>query len=190
VFDAIANDDKQADELFGFILDVASNAKPHLVENGCVYFWSPSMTPSLMILYALIQAGFHMQSQIVWVKNQFILGRCDYHWQHELCWYGYQGTNHKWYGGRTQSSVWNIDKDSHSAYKHPTQKPVALAERAINNSSDRENIVVDLFGGSGSTLIACESLKRRCFMMELDPIYCQVIIDRFEKYTGQKAVKI
>ena len=115
---------------------------------------------------------------IVWRKNNFGLGK-GYRGQYELCFY---------YGSfaGSDSDVWNIDKDT--KYEHPTQKPVGLCARAIVNSTP--NTVLDLFGGSGSTLIACEQLNRKCFMMELDPVYCQVIIDRWEKFTNKQAIKI
>lgn len=114
---------------------------------------------------------------IVWKKNNFGLGK-GYRGQYELCFY---------YGdfSGSDSDVWDQDKDAN--YEHPTQKPIRLAERAFKNSPGRN--VLDLFGGSGSTLIACEQLKRKCFMMELDPYYCSVIIERWEKLTGKKAVK-
>ncbi|MBA7595531.1 hypothetical protein ES703_02495 [subsurface metagenome] len=114
---------------------------------------------------------------IVWKKNNIGMGK-GYRGQYELCFY---------YGefNGSDSDVWEINKDWE--YKHPTQKPVALAERAILNSSIINNIILDLFGGSGSTLIACEKLKRKCYMMEIDPHYCDVIIKRYENYTNKKA---
>ncbi len=114
---------------------------------------------------------------IVWVKNNFGMGK-GYRGQYEICFYfgNFDGSD---------SDVWQIDKDVN--YKHPTQKPVALAARAIKNSSKLEDIVLDLFGGSGSTLIACEQLNRTCYMMEIDPVYCDVIVKRWETLTGQKA---
>jgi len=117
---------------------------------------------------------------IVWRKNNFGLGS-GYRGQYELIFY---------YGNfsGSDSDVWDISKDIN--YKHPTQKPIELAIRAIKNSSKINDIIEDLFGGSGSTLIACEKLNRICYMMEIDPIYCDVIINRWENYTGKKAVKI
>ena len=117
---------------------------------------------------------------IVWVKNNFGMGK-GYRGQYEICFYfgNFDGSD---------SDVWQIDKDVN--YKHPTQKPVALAARAIKNSSKLEDIVLDLFGGSGSTLIACEQLNRTCYMMEIDPKYCDVIVKRWENLTGQKAERV
>jgi len=180
-FEPITNDEKQGDELKKFIESVFT-----LLEKFCdktpIYMCSPSMMESLAILQALINVGFHMQSQIIWYKNQFILGRVDYHWQHELIWYGYIGKNHYWCGDRTQSTVWEISKDPHNSYQHPTQKPVELFKKAIRNSSKSNDIVVDTFLGSGSTLIACEQTNRVCYGMELDPGYIDVIIQRWEKF--------
>ena len=117
---------------------------------------------------------------IVWKKNNLGMGR-GYRNQYELCFY---------YGSfaGSDSDVWEINKDIH--YRHPTQKPIALCVRALINSSKQGDIIWDGFGGSGSTLIACEKLNRRCYMMEIEPIYCQVIIDRWENYTGNKVKKI
>ena len=117
---------------------------------------------------------------IIWIKNNFGLGR-GYRNQYELCFY--------WGRGKfSDTNVWTLKKDTN--YLHPTQKPVELAERAIKNSSKRGDIVLDLFGGSGTTLIACEQLNRRCFMMEIDPKYIDVIINRWEQFTGKRAKKI
>lgn len=182
VFDAIANDDKQGVELYNFIYDVMVNVNA-VSNNASVYVCSPSMTESLAILYACMEAGFHMQSQIIWYKNQFILGRGDYHWQHEIIWYGYKDNPHYWCGARDKGTVWSVHKDAHADYNHPTQKPVELAGKAIQNSSKQDDIVLDLFGGSGSTLIAAEQTNRTCYMMELDPKYCDVIRKRYENFT-------
>jgi len=188
-FEPIKNDDKRGDELKQFIKTICSNIV-RVANEGCsLYVCSPAMISSLAILSGCIEAGWHMQSQLIWVKNQFILGRADYHWKHEVIWYGYVGKNHFWCGGRTQDTVWEIHKDSHSDYKHPTQKPVELSSRAINNSSKSGSNVIDLFLGSGSTLIACEKTSRKCYGMELDEKYCDVIVKRWEDFTGMKAEK-
>ena len=143
-----------------------------------------------MILSGLMDAGFHIQSQIIWAKNQFILGRGDYHWRHEIIWYGYESNPHYWCGDRTQDTIWEIKKDAHSSYKHPTQKPIELSKKAIQNSSRKGDILLDPFCGSGSTLMACEQTNRICYSMELDPAYVDVIIKRWEQFTGKKAKKL
>lgn len=185
-FEPIKNDDKKGDELTSFIEQVFSNAFS-ICDVCSIYAWSPSMIESFSILNAAIQSGWHMQSQIIWNKTPFVIGRADYHWKHEVCWYGFKGKNHKWFGGRDKSTVWDVKKAVKSDL-HPTMKPVELAEIACNNSTKINDGVLDLFGGSGSTLIACEKTKRKCFMMELDPHYCDVIIKRWEDFTGNKAV--
>lgn len=119
----------------------------------------------------------------MWAKNVFGLGK-GYRHQHEFILFnGFIKEDIK-----NETDLWNIKKDHN--YKHPTQKPIAIPSRAIQNSTNEGENVVDLFGGSGSTLIACEQLNRQCFMMELDPRYVDVIINRWETFTGQKAVKL
>ena len=124
-----------------------------------------------------------------WVKNTFALGRSDYHYRHEPIFYGWkEGAAHFFVDDRTQDTILEYDKPSRNA-EHPTMKPVALVERCISNSSKPGESVLDLFGGSGSTLIACEKVGRRAFLMELDPVYCDVIVARWEQATGRKAVR-
>ena len=133
---------------------------------------------------------------IIWVKNGFTLKPNNYHNQYEIIYFGFKpkgGGADKWYSGRTEeeaSDVWKIKRDAPSSYLHPTQKPIELSARAIRNSSPIGAIIYDPFGGSGSTLIACEQLDRVCYMAEIDEHYCDVIIKRGENFTGQKAVKI
>ena len=124
----------------------------------------------------------HISSTIIWVKNSLVLGHGDYHYQHEPILYGWlKNGTHQFYGDRTQTTVWNVDRPTRSK-EHPTMKPIALITKAINNSSKQDDIVLDLFGGSGSTLIACEQTNRTCYMMELDPKYCDVIRKRYENF--------
>jgi len=116
------------------------------------------------------------------------MGRQDYHWQHEPVLYGWKPTAaHRWYTDRKQTTVWNFDRPSRST-EHPTMKPVALVEYPITNSSEAGNVVLDLFGGSGTTMIACEKTARRARLMELDPRYVDVIVKRWQAFTGKKAV--
>lgn len=115
------------------------------------------------------------------------MGRQDYHWQHEPILYGWQGEgSHKWRGDRKQSTVWEIDRPQRNG-EHPTMKPIALMEKALENSSLQGELVIDFFGGSGSTLVACEKQGRICYTMELDPKYVDVILKRWEDFTGKKA---
>jgi len=144
-----------------------------------------------LLMEELSMEGYHWSSTIIWKKNSLVISRKDYHTQYEPIWYGWkEGKSRiKSVEDRTQSDVWDIDRPSVSK-EHPTMKPIQLCERAINNSSKKGSNVIDLFGGSGSTLIACENTERRCKMMELSPEYCQVIINRWEKHTGKRAKKL
>jgi DNA modification methylase len=133
--------------------------------------------------------SYEVRSWLIWNKNMAQFGAigAQYKQKHEPCIYGFKkGKTPYWSGPTNEVSVWDEKRESKNEF-HPTQKPVALALRAVNNSCPKNGSVLDLFGGSGSTLIACEKLKRKCFMMELDPIYCDVIIERWEKFTGQKS---
>lgn len=134
-----------------------------------------------------MEAGFHFAQNCIWNKQQFVMTRKDYHYKHEPVMYGWKkGQAHSWRGDRKQSSVWNFDRPFKNEL-HPTMKPINLLEYPVQNSSSIGSLVLDLFGGSGSTLIACEKTNRKCFMMEVDPHYCDVIIERWEKYSGQAA---
>ena len=118
---------------------------------------------------------------LIWHKNQMIMGRKDYHFKHEPCLYGWkEGAAHGWYSDRKQTTVLNFERPQRNA-EHPTMKPIPLIAYQIGNSSKADDIVCDGFGGSGTTMVASEQMKRRCRMMELDPKYCQVIIDRMIK---------
>ena len=136
------------------------------------------------------EAGWGLHGCLVWVKNSLVLGHSDYQWQHEPCLYGWKpGAAHRWEGDRKQGTVLRFDRPVRSA-EHPTMKPVVLCGRLIKNSSLPGQTVLDLFGGSGSTLIACEQLSRKCYTMEYDPRYVDVIVQRWEDFTGEKAVRL
>ena len=133
---------------------------------------------------AFTAAGGHWSTFIIWAKNTFTLGRADYQRQYEPILYGWrEGGEHHWCGARDQGDVWFVDKPSRNEL-HPTMKPVALVERAIRNSSRSGGTVLDPFGGSGSTLIACEKAGRQARLIELDPGYCDVIVERWQRFTG------
>lgn len=136
---------------------------------------------------AFIAAGGKWSTFVIWAKNTFTLGRADYQRQYEPILYGWkQGADHYWCGARDQGDVWFVNKPVRNEL-HPTMKPVELVERAVQNSSKSRDIVLDCFGGSGTTMIACEKLNRQCRMIELDPKYCDVIVKRWEEFTGKKA---
>jgi len=137
----------------------------------------------------LAEAGGHWSDTIIWRKDRFVLGRADYQRAFEALWYGWpQGAAHYWCGDRDQADVWDIDRPADSPL-HPSTKPLALMERAIENSSRPGDLVFDPFGGAGSTLIACERTGRRCAMVELDPRYADVILVRWEHFTGSIATR-
>jgi DNA modification methylase len=136
---------------------------------------------------AFTKAGGHWSTYVIWAKSMFTLGRSDYERQYEPILYGWpKGRNHYWCGDRNQADVWFFDKP-HANDLHPTMKPVELIERAIENSSRKGEIVLDPFAGYGSTLIACENLDRKARLIELDPGYADVIVRRWQNYTGKTA---
>ena len=132
--------------------------------------------------------GGHWSSFIIWNKDRFVLSMQDYHRKFEPILYGWNTKKHYWCGSRKECDVWDIPRPNTSP-EHPTMKPIALCERAIKNSSKPGDLVLDLFVGSGSTLIACENTNRRCYAMDIEPKYCSVTLERWEKLTGKKAVK-
>ncbi len=162
-----------------------------LFNGNVAYVWHASAFTDV-VMDGLRRSGFEIKQQIIWAKNVHALSRSDYHWQHEPCWYAVKKTKERnWKGGRSQMTVWNVpsivfEKDKTA---HPTQKPVELFVRSINNHTDKNDYVYDPFGGSGTTAIACESTKRKALVMELDPKYCDLIIARYEKVTGKKAYR-
>jgi len=139
------------------------------------------------VFHKVFREFFHFSSMIIWAKNSLTLSQTDYQSQHEPCLYGWMDNgSHSWYSDRKQTSVWKFDKER--VIGHTTPKPVGLVEKAITNSSKSGDLIIDLFGGSGSTLIASEKIARNARIMELDPKYCDVIVKRWEDFTGKKAV--
>jgi DNA modification methylase len=176
-------DDKWDDFVTGICSALFASSKP-----GCPIYVVMSAQEWPVLDKCLRQAGFHWSSTIIWAKDRLVLSRKDYHTQYEPIWYGWNESAARLVNveDRKQSDLWNIERPSKSEL-HPTTKPVELIERALNNSSKPNANVLDLFGGSGSTMIACEKLGRTNFSMELDPKYCDVIVKRWEDFTGQKA---
>lgn len=182
--------DKMSDEAFTEFLSKAFTSADEVMKDGAVfYIWHADMQSSGFIK-ATANVGWHWAEKLIWVKNTMVLGRQDYHWKHEPCLYGWKkGANHVWNSDRTQTTVLNFDRPTQNK-SHPTMKPVDLLSYQITNNTKGEDIVLDLFGGSGSTLIAAEKTGRICYMMELDEKYVDVIIERYEQYTGNKATKL
>lgn len=185
----ISNDKLSNKDFYDFLLNIFKIYSTHMKEGASIYVFYAD-AEILNFMKAFLEADFHFAQNCIWNKHQFVMTRKDYHYKHEPIIYGWKkGKAHNWYNDRKQSSVWDFDRPFRNEY-HPTMKPISLLCYPIQNSSKAEEIVLDLFGGSGSTLIACEQLNRNCYMMELDPYYCQVIINRWEEYTGKKATKI
>jgi DNA modification methylase len=156
--------------------------------DGAVYVCMSSKEWPL-VNRVLAEEGGHWSDTIIWAKDRFVLGRADYQRGYEPIWYGWrEGADHHWCGDRDQSDVWQIARPA-DAPLHPVMKPLALMERAISNSSHERDLVLDPFVGSGSTLIACERTDRACAAIELDPVYVDVTLARWERFSGQQAVR-
>ena len=162
-----------------------------LFEGDVAYVWHAGRLAA-EVAANLAEAGFEIRAQIIWRKPRFAISRGDYHWQHEPCWYAVRsGHKSKWNGDRTQSTIWDIDRKEDSEQTvHATQKPVEAMLRPIRNHGGPGDAVYDPFLGSGTTLIACEMLGRACVGLELDPLYCDVVIRRWENFTGQRATLV
>lgn len=184
----IENDSKEDSELLAFLADAFENAKA-VMDDGAAFYVFHADSKGHVFRNALDNVGLVVRECLVWVKNSLVLGRQDYQWKHEPCLYGWKdGASHKWYSDRKQTTVLEFDRPTANR-EHPTMKPVPLLAYLISNSTKTGDVVLDPFGGSGSTLLACEKLGRTCYTMELDPHYCDVIIQRWEDMTGRKAVK-
>lgn len=184
----IQNDSMQDSEFRQFLASSFEAAKSVMEPGAAFYIWHAD-SEGYNFRGACRDVGWQVRECLIWAKNTFTLGRQDYQWQHEPCLYGWNEGTHRWYSDRKQSTVLEFDKPQRSA-EHPTMKPVPLFAYLIQNSSKEKEVVLDMFGGSGTTLIACEQLGRQCRMMELDPHYCDVIINRWETLTGEKAVRV
>ena len=180
--------DKQDDQSFRqFLIDAFSCAFEVLKDGAGYYVWH-SDSEELNFRLALQDVGFLTKQTLIWVKNSFVLGRQDYQWKHEPCLYGWkEGAAHNWYSDRKQTTILEFDRPVKSE-EHSTMKPIALFAYQLQNSTQRGGIVLDLFGGSGTSIIACEQTGRKCYTMELDEHYCDVIIKRWENLTKKEAV--
>lgn len=183
-FGMIKNDDAQGGALVDLVRDAIATARANTKDGASAYVCFPWRTYS-EFEDALVSCGIEINCCIVWDKKSVGLGHQDYRPQHEFIFYSKGG---QFYGDRSQSDVWYMSRGNTGAYVHPTQKPVELIEKAISNSSKGGDVVIDCFGGSGSTLIACEKTGRHARLMELDPKYCDVIIRRWQDFTGKDAV--
>jgi len=179
----IQNDSMKDEEFYNFLRKAFDNMVAHLENGGSAYVFHAD-TEGLTFRKAFVDAGFHLAGVCIWAKNSLVLGRSDYQWQHEPVLYGFlKNGKHRWYSDRKQTTIWNFDKPKRNA-NHPTSKPLDLLSYPLGNSSQENAIVIDTFGGSGSTLMACEKTNRICYTMELDEKYASVILRRYVEDTG------
>lgn len=181
-FETIKGDSGTAN-YYRFSRDWLEAVKPYLTAKNSFYIFNGD-TKLRELLNALHDAGYTKSALLIWLKNRFVVGRKDYHPQHELILYGWHGT-HAYFGNKDKTALFYQSPRRNAI--HPTMKPPALLRRLIYHSTRPGDIVLDSFGGSGSTLIACEHLRRRCFMVECEETYCRAIIERWETLTGKKA---
>jgi site-specific DNA-methyltransferase (adenine-specific) len=186
----IKNDNMSSDDFEDFIQGFVSTCILNIKEGASVYFccnWKDSYP---RFYFNLEKAGINISANIVWNKGSGGMGWQDYRYQYEFIIYGFlKGKAHKWFGGRTETDVWDIKRDNRTDYNHPTQKPIEISSRALKNSSEKNDLIMELFTGSGSTMVASHQLNRKCYGMELDPKYCQVIIDRMKKLDPSLVIK-
>ncbi|MFA7254677.1 MAG: DNA modification methylase [Candidatus Omnitrophota bacterium] len=188
-WERICSDNMSQADYEAWLSKILQNMSSVLSKGAAVYIWNGyrQFGPMHRMLESI---GFHVACVITWAKPNFAISFADYNQQTEFCLYGWKQENgkHRWYGPTNETTLWEVKRDPTKEYIHPTQKPVALAARAIKNSSKREDHVLDLFLGSGSTLIAAESLGRRCFGIELDPKYIDAIVRRYIAFAGESKV--
>lgn len=208
----MANDSMEDDEFYVFLCEAFRNGYENMKNGASYYCWYASTTQRTF-QEALEDEGLIPHQVLIWVKNTASFGRASYQWRHEPCFFGWkEGGAHYFIDVRSLTTVEDgidnltrdeaisklkeissittamYEKEPNASPEHPTMKPLALIKKQIRNSSREGNIVLDLFGGSGTTLLACEEMDRQCYMMEYDPHFCDVIINRWEEQTGEKAV--
>ena len=185
----IQNDSMEDSAFRQFLRDAYTAADAHMKPGAVFYIWHAD-SEGYNFRGACRDIGWQVRQCLIWAKNTMVLGRQDYHWQHEPCLYGWKdGAAHLWAGDRTQSTILNFDKPARNG-EHPTMKPVDLFAYQVQNNTNAGNAVLDLFGGSGTTMIACEQLGRCGYLMELDPRYVDVIVKRYIGVTGKTDVTL
>lgn len=188
----IENDTLGAKELYPILVKAMTNARLSCKSDASYYVTSPQGGElGLMMMMMMRDAGLPVRHMLIWEKNcaTFSLGRLDYDYQHEPIFYTWTEKHHNYRNGEYRTTIWKYDKPR-KCDLHPTMKPIALVVNAIMDATREGDVVLDVFGGSGTSVIACEQTNRKCLMMELDPHYCDVIIARWEKLTGLNAIKI
>lgn len=189
LWERIYSDNMPQEEYEKWLKTILTNATAYLAPGAAIYIWNGHRQFGPMHSM-LTEMGYHISCVITWAKQTFALSCGDYNQQTEFCLYGWKKDNgaHYWNGANNESTLWEIKRDNTGDYIHPTQKPVAIAHRAIKNSSRRGEVVLDLFLGSGTTMMAAESLKRRCFGTELSSAFCDGIVKRYAEYAGKDKV--
>ncbi len=184
----IDNDKKNDGDFYQFLYDFYTALGSYTKDGGSWYVWHAD-SEGANFRQAMKDAGIMVKQCLIWVKQTMVMGRQDYQWKHEPCLYGWkEGAAHGWYSDRKQTTVLNFDRPSRNA-EHPTMKPVELFSYQIGNSSKQGDIVADAYGGSGTTMIACHQMQRKAYLVECDPKYCQVIVDRMFKLDPSLEVK-
>ncbi|NCC15716.1 MAG: DNA modification methylase [Clostridia bacterium] len=179
----IKNDNMGNEAFYEFLLDAFTNTETAMAKDASIYVFHAD-TEGLNFRKAFSDAGFYLSGTCIWKKQSLVLGRSPYQWQHEPVLFGWKKSGkHNWYADRKQTTIWEFEKPKKNS-DHPTMKPVALVAYPILNSSLSNCIVLDPFGGSGSTLIACEQTDRICYTIELDEKYCDVIVKRYIEQVG------
>ena len=179
----IKNDNLADEKFYQFLFDAFSNIEKVMADDASIYVFHAD-TEGLNFRKAFSDAGFYLSGCCIWKKPSLVLGRSPYQWQHEPCLYGWKKSGkHQWYSDRKQTTIWEFEKTKKNT-DHPTMKPIPLLAYPIQNSSMSNTLVLDPFGGSGSTLIACEQTDRDCYTIELDEKYCDVIVKRYIEQVG------
>lgn len=182
--------DRMPAAAFGRMLRAAFAGALSVTKRGGAIYVAHADTEGVTFRSALVEAGWMFKQCLVWVKNSLVMGRHDYHWRHEPILYGWKpGAKHPWFGGRDKSTVLEFDRP-HRNDRHPTMKPVALVQHCLDNSGGKGARVLDLFAGSGSTFVAAEKTDRTAYLVELDPAYCDVIVQRYHALTGKTAKRV
>lgn len=185
----IENDAQSDDAFLEFLVKAFTNAQEHMKPGAVFYIWHADSN-GYVFRAAVQEAGLTVRQCLIWVKNSMVMGRQDYQWKHEPCLYGWkEGAGHLWASDRKQTTVLEFDRPTRSK-EHPTMKPIPLFDYQMQNNTKGGDVVLDLFGGSGTSIMAAEQNGRTCYCMEKDPRYVDVIIDRWEKFTGETAVLI
>lgn len=179
----IKNDNMAGDKFYQFLLDAFTNMEKVMANDASIYVFHAD-TEGLNFRKAFADAGFYLSGCCIWMKPSLVLGRSPYQWQHEPCLYGWKKKGkHQWYADRKQTTIWSFEKTKKNT-DHPTMKPIPLLAYPIKNSTMSNTLVLDPFGGSGSTLIACEQTDRSCFTIELDEKFCDVVVKRYIEQVG------